>query len=200
MPWASSTVMWARISPTQASWALAMAANWRAPLDGQAHEGGAPILLVGASHHQALGHQAIDNARDVAVRDHQEARKLRHGQARGLALERRHHIELRQGRAEGEAQALAQLRFHGTRGLEQPQPEAQLLPADRLGPRGELRGGTRSSLGRHLSPPETAAWPLTCPLLSIGHHTRSAAVSERAARRCSWSRPDRYGLGQVSPA
>src|SRR5262249_2092120 len=45
------------------------------PLARQRDEGGAAIALVRTPHHQAVRHQTVDNAGDVAVRYHQEARQ-----------------------------------------------------------------------------------------------------------------------------
>ena len=127
----------------------------------------------------------------LPVRYHQRAREVGHGQVPGLALERRHHIELRQGRAKREAQALTQFGFHGARCFQQPQPKAQLLSANRLGPQRELWGGTGPSLGLSSLSSRDGCLPDGVSAAEAIHHTRSPVPSERVARRCNCSRPER---------
>ena len=129
----------------------------------QPHEGRPPILRVGDAHHQALRHQPVDDAGDVAVGHHEEARDLRHGHAGLLPRQRRHDIEPRQRLAELGAQAPAQVHLDHAHGPQQAHPQPQL----------ELTCGFRRRVPLH------------------GHHTFSAVVSARSARRCSWSRPAR---------
>ena len=69
--------------------------------------------------------EPVDDAGDVAVRHHEEARNLAHQHAVGLAIERRHHVEARQRGVELRLQPLARHAFDQPAGAQQPDPQPQ---------------------------------------------------------------------------
>ena len=73
----------------------------------QRDENRAAVGRRGAALHQAIPFQAVDNGGGIAVGDQQQATQLGHGEVLAAAIERRHHVESRQGRVVIDTQGFA---------------------------------------------------------------------------------------------
>ena len=93
----------------------------------EAHQERAPVAVHAHAFDQALGHELVGDAGDVATGDHEPVRELFHLQAVGVAFELGHEVEARQGGVELLAQAGAHALLDQLRAGQQPQPQAQLV-------------------------------------------------------------------------
>ena len=92
---------------------------------GQPHPVGAAVTIDFHAFDQALGHQLVRDAGDVAAGDHHAARQLVHLQAVGVALQLGHQVKAWQRGVKLFAQLGAHLLFDQLGTGQQSQPQAQ---------------------------------------------------------------------------
>src|SRR5215472_5974940 len=149
----------------------------------QGDERGAAVTIALRACDEAFGDQPVDNAGDIAVRHNQEPRYFAHQHAVRLAVERRHHVEARQGHAKLHLEPLPRHSLDETARPQQPDPQPQpRLSFDRSIVLALGRGGRYRR--HHVSPPEIEiAWPVMAALSPAQSQTTAAATSSGLMKR-----------------
>src|SRR6516225_2617768 len=149
----------------------------------QGDERGAAVAITLRPRNKPFRNQPVDNAGDIAVRHNQETSYFAHQHAIWLAVERRHHVEARQGHIKLRLKLLPRHALDEAARPQQPDPQPQ--------PRLSLHRAivlVRRSGGRrwrhHVSPPETEiAWPVIAALSPAQSQTTAAATSSGLMKR-----------------
>src|SRR5262245_26627075 len=128
--------------------------------------------------------QALDQARDIAGRDHESLRYFAQHQPLIGAIELRQDVETRQAELEFAIEMAANVVLDEARAGEEPEPQPQLhLVIGR--PRGyrRLRIDPQGLVGHGLPPAIVIAWPVTAEAPSEQSHKAASATSRGVINR-----------------